>query len=97
MLITHPAIEDDRQAEILARLKKTVEKGKGTVVGVDEWGKRKLAFEIRHENEGIYTIVTFTATPDTLAEVERQLRITDEVMRHMAVRQKAGATTASTD
>jgi small subunit ribosomal protein S6 len=87
MLITHPATETERQAEILDRFKATVEAGKGTVVGVDEWGKRKLAYEIKHETEGIYNVVTFVATPETLAEAERVLGITDEVLRFMTTRQ----------
>lgn len=89
MLITHPATEAERQAEILDRFKATVEAGKGAVAGVDDWGKRKLAYEIKHQTEGVYTVVTFTATPETLAEAERVLGITDEVLRFMTTRPKA--------
>ncbi len=89
MLIVNPAAETDRHAEILDRLRATVEGGKGTVVGVDDWGKKKLQFEIKGETEGIYSVVTFTATPETLAEVERVLGITDDVLRFMTVRLKS--------
>ena len=84
----NPAIEDGRQPEILDRLSKTVEKGKGKVVSVDDWGKRKLAYEIAGQADGLYSVVTFTSEPDTLAEVERVLRITDDVMRFQTVRLK---------
>ena len=83
-----PGVEDDRQSEIISRLTATVEKGKGKVSGVDGWGKRKLAYEIKGQTEGLYSVVTFTAEPQTLAEVERVLKITDDVMRFQTVRQK---------
>jgi len=89
MLITHPATDAERQAEILDRFRATVEAGKGAIIGVDDRGKRKLAYEIKHETEGVYTVVTFTATPETLAEAERVLGITDEVLRFMTTRPKA--------
>jgi len=73
---------------LLDRLSKTVEKGKGKVAQVDDWGKRKLAYEIAGQSEGLYSVVTFTSEPETLAEVERVLRITDDVMRFQTVRLK---------
>ena len=81
-----PGVEDGRQSEILERLSKTVEMGKGKVASVDDWGKRKLAYEIKGQAEGIYSLVTFNATPTAVAEVERVLGITDEVLRFMTVR-----------
>jgi small subunit ribosomal protein S6 len=86
MLMLKPDVEEERQAEIHGRIRSTVEAGKGTIVGLDEWGRRKLAYEIKGETEGIYSIHTFTATPETLAEVERVLGITDQVMRFMTTR-----------
>jgi len=89
MLMVNPAAEAERQAEILDRLRSTVEAAKGAVVGVDDWGKKKLQYEIKGETEGIYSVVTFTATPQTLAEVERVLGITDDVLRFLTVRLKS--------
>ena len=89
MLIVNPNADEERQKEIVERLRATVEKGDGNVVGVDVWGKKKLAYEIKKEPEGVYTVFTFTATPATLAEVERVLGITDEVLRFMTTRQKS--------
>ena len=88
MLMLNPGIEDGRQSEILDRLTATVEKGEGKVASVDDWGKRKLAYEIAGQGEGLYSVVTFSSVPDTLAEVERVLRITDDVMRFQTVRLK---------
>ena len=88
MLIVNPNAEEDRQKEIVDRLRATVEKD-GTIVAIDEWGKRKLAYEIKKETEGVYSVITFTAAPETLAEVERVLGITDEVIRFMTLRLKS--------
>jgi small subunit ribosomal protein S6 len=54
------------------------------------WGRRKLAYEIDHKPEGVYHLLTFEADPETLDEISRVLKITDGVMRHLAVRQVAG-------
>ena len=89
MLIVNPNADEERQKEIVERLRATVETDKGNVAGVDEWGKKKLAYEIKKEPEGVYTIITFTADPATLAEVERVLGITDEVLRFMTTRLKS--------
>ncbi len=89
MLIVNPNTDEDRQKEIVDRLRTTVEKDKGAVAGVDEWGKKKLAYEIKKESEGIYTVITFTAAPQTLSEIERVLSITDEVLRFGTKRMKS--------
>ena len=60
---------------------------------VDDWGKKKLAYEVNHVADGIYVNVVFNAEPSTLAEVERVLGITEGVMRFMTVPPKAVAST----
>ena len=57
--------------------------GNGKVDNVDEWGKRKLAYEINGLTDGDYTLIDFHADPQSIAELDRILRITDAVMRHM--------------
>ena len=89
MLIVNPNADEERQKEIVDRLRTTVEKGEGTIAGTDEWGKKKLAYDIKKESEGVYTVITFTATPQTLSEVERVLSITDEVLRFGTKRLKS--------
>jgi small subunit ribosomal protein S6 len=89
MLIVNPNADEDRQKEIVDRLRATVEKDQGAVAGVDEWGKKKMAYEIKKESEGVYTVITFTATPQTLSEIERVLSITDEVLRFGTKRLKS--------
>jgi len=88
MLMLNPETEEERQAEILDRLRATVEKSKGKIVTVDDWGNKRLTYEIKGKTEGHYSVVTFTAIPKTLAEIERVLGITDDVMRFQTVRLK---------
>ena len=87
MVMFGPDVEDGRQDEVLARIRQVAEAAGGTFQSADNWGRRKLAYEIRHQGEAIYHVVAFTTTPEALAEIERVLKITDEVLRHMATRQ----------
>ena len=62
---------------------KAMMEGAGTVESVNEWGKRKLAYEIDDQAEGYYVLYTFTCTPDFPAELDRVLKITEGVMRSL--------------
>ncbi|MGN0625435.1 MAG: 30S ribosomal protein S6 [Oscillospiraceae bacterium] len=57
----------------------------GTIDNVDEWGKRRLAYEIEDEQEGYYVMITFTSKPDFPAELDRIYNITDGVLRSLTV------------
>jgi small subunit ribosomal protein S6 len=86
LLMLDPELPEERQSEIVTRTRELIEKGGGTWDSHDVWGRRKLAYEIDHKADGAYHLLTFSAEPEALAEVSRVLRITDGVMRHMAVR-----------
>src|SRR5918996_1183473 len=83
---SQPALPDERQSEIVSRTRDLIERGGGTWDAHDVWGRRKLAYEIDHKTDGAYHLLTFSAEPEALAEVSRVLKITDGVMRHLAVR-----------
>ena len=87
LLMLDPELPEERQAEVVARTRELVERGGGTWANQDVWGRRKLAYEIDHKGDGVYHLLTFAAQPETLDELTRILKITDGVMRHMAVRQ----------
>ncbi len=91
LLLLDPELPDERQNEIVSRTRETIEKGGGSWNEHQPWGRRRLAYEIDHKPEGAYHLLTFDAAPDTLDEVSRVLRITDGVMRHLAVRRVKGA------
>jgi small subunit ribosomal protein S6 len=82
-------LPEGRQEEIVKRARELVEKAKGTWVRHDVWGRRRLAYEIGHKGEGSYHLLNFDADAETLAELSRILRITDGVMRHLAVKRTA--------
>ncbi|HKY11860.1 MAG TPA: 30S ribosomal protein S6 [Gaiellaceae bacterium] len=86
LLMLDPELPDERQNEIVSRTRELIERSGGTWGAHDVWGRRKLAYEIDHKTDGAYHLLTFSAEPDTLTEVSRVLKITDGVMRHMAVR-----------
>jgi small subunit ribosomal protein S6 len=86
LLMLDPEVPEERQDEILARTRELIERGGGSWVAHEPWGRRKLAYEIDHKGEGAYHLLTFKAAPQTLGEVTRVLKITDGVIRHMATR-----------
>jgi small subunit ribosomal protein S6 len=90
LLMLDPDLPEGRQEEIIKRARELVEKANGTWVRHDVWGRRRLAYEIAHKGEGSYHLLNFDADPETLAELSRVLRITDGVMRHLAVRRVEG-------
>ena len=91
LLMLDPELAEERQAEVVSRTRELVERGGGTWANQEIWGRRKLAYEIDHKGEGTYHLLTFDTTPETLDEISRVLKITDGVMRHMAVRQVPGS------
>ena len=90
LLMLDPDLPDGRQEEIVKRARELVERAKGKWVGHDVWGRRRLAYEIDHKGEGAYHLLNFDVEPETLDELSRILRITDGVMRHLAVRRIEG-------
>lgn len=93
LLLFDAELPEERQNEIVTRTRELVERGGGTFERHDVWGRRRLAYEIDHKAEGTYHLLTFTAEPGTLDEISRVLKITDGVLRHLAVRRpKPGAT-----
>jgi small subunit ribosomal protein S6 len=91
LLMLDPEVPEERQSEIVTRIRESIEKDGGRWDNEDAWGRRRLAYEIDHKPEGVYHLLTFAAEPATLDEVSRVLKITDGVMRHLAVRRVRGA------
>lgn len=81
-----PSIDEETRSAVMKRIETVITDAKGTVDNVDNWGKRKLAYEINDLTEGDYTLIDFHADPASVAELERILRITDAIVRHMIVK-----------
>src|SRR3954463_7458787 len=88
-----PELPEERQTEILTRAREAIERDGGRFEAHEPWGRRRLSYEIDHKGEGSYHLLTFAPEPATLAEISRVLKITDGVMRHLAVRRVQGAST----
>jgi len=93
LLMFDPELPEERQTEIVTRAREAIEKDGGTGDNHEPWGRRRLAYEIDHKAEGAYHLLTFAAEPATLEEISRVLKITDGVMRHLAVRRVQGGST----
>jgi small subunit ribosomal protein S6 len=86
LLLLDPELPEERQTEIVTRVRENVEEAGGTWENHDPWGRRKLAYEIERRSDGYYHLLEFQSEPATLDEVSRVLKITDGVLRHLAVR-----------
>jgi small subunit ribosomal protein S6 len=91
LLLLDPELAEDRQSEIVSRVREQVEGGGGSWDLHDVWGRRRLAYEIDHKAEGSYHLLHFTSDAATLDEISRVLRIDDGVMRHLATRRIEGS------
>lgn len=86
LFILNPSLEDDAVKANVEKFKGVIENGGGTVDNIDSWGKRKLAYEINKLNEGYYTLINFSADSELPKELGRIFRITDDVLRHLIVK-----------
>jgi len=86
MLILRPDVADDKAQAVIDRTTRLVSAGGGQIVKVAPWGRRRLAYQIDRYREGSYHIVLFEAPAEVIAEVERGLQITEEVLRHLVTR-----------
>ena len=81
-----PNLEEEKRVQLLDRFKAIIETD-GTISNVDEWGVRKLAYLINDIGEGYYVLMNIETTPEVITELERVVKISDSVMRHMIIRQ----------
>ena len=85
-LVVSAKIEDDARAAVVAKAQEYVTRAGGVVSEVEEWGKKKLAYEIQKQTEGFYYFVSFEAESNVPALVEQDVRIMDNVLRFLCVR-----------
>ena len=88
-LVVSAKMEDEERAAVVEKAKGYITRYNGTISEVVEWGKKKLAYEIRHQREGFYYFIQFEADANCPAEVERHIRIMDNVLRYLVVRKDA--------
>ena len=88
-LVVSTKIEDDARAQVVDKAKAIIEKAGGTVTDVEEWGKKKLAYEIQKMKEGYYYFIQFDANAESPAQIEANVRIMESVIRYLCVRKDA--------
>ena len=86
MLILRPDVADDRAKAIIERTARSITEQAGKILKDVPWGRRRMAYEIDGARDGIYQIIVFEAPASAVAEVERVLLITEEVLRHLVIR-----------
>ena len=86
-LIVSAKIEDDARTAVVEKAKEYIARYGGTVTEVEDWGKKRLAYEIRKMKEGFYYFIRFDAESTAPIEIESRVRIMDNVIRYLVVRQ----------
>jgi len=86
MVILDPEIDERTVAPSLDKFLNVIRNDGGTIDNVDIWGRRRLAYEIQKKTEGIYAVVNFTATSDATVELDRQLKLSEAVLRTKVLR-----------
>ena len=85
LFFINPTLEEEDRLATLKRIDTAITSQGGVIDNTDEWGKKKLAFEVDRLTDGDYILVDFHAEPTSIAEIDRVLRITDAVKRFMVV------------
>ncbi|GLC30448.1 30S ribosomal protein S6 [Clostridium omnivorum] len=88
IFILHPSLDEEAVKANVEKFKGVIENGGGVVENVDNWGRRKLAYEISKVNEGYYTLINFNAESELPKELDRMFRISDSVIRHIIVKEE---------
>jgi small subunit ribosomal protein S6 len=86
MVILNPEIDERQVGANLDKFLKVITTDGGTIENIDIWGKRRLAYEIQKKTEGLYAVVAFTATSAATQELDRQLKLNEQVMRTKVLR-----------
>lgn len=85
--IIDPAVEDEARKTLIARFNELITGNGGSVDKVEEWGRKRLAYAIDYKTEGYYVLVNFQAEADLPKELERNLQISDSVIRYQVIKQ----------
>ena len=85
-VVVSAKIEDEERSAVVDKCKALIERFGGTITNVDDWGKKRLAYEIQKMKEGFYYFIQFEAESSAPAEIESRIRIMDNVLRYLVVK-----------
>lgn len=86
IFILRPGQSEDQLNAIIENTKKVILEDQGTIISLNKWGLRKLAYTIKKENQGQYVLYDFAGTPAAVAEIERKFRIDDAVLKYLTIK-----------
>ncbi|MCX5909529.1 MAG: 30S ribosomal protein S6 [Deltaproteobacteria bacterium] len=86
VFITPPELPEEAQADLLAKINSLMATLKGEVIKLEDWGIKKLSYEIRKNIRGHYYLLDYTAAPDSIRELERILRLNDRILKYQTVK-----------
>src|SRR5207302_4101301 len=82
----NPEVSEEQTGALLERIEQIVTNHDGQVVRVNQWGRRRMAYPIEHHRDGYYVFIDMILTPETVFELDRTLKVTEEVLRHMIIK-----------
>jgi small subunit ribosomal protein S6 len=85
--VLRPDLDEEKNAALVEKFKDLIESQGGEIIKIDKWGKRRLAYEVKDLREGVYILIHMNAEPKVATELDRIFKITDEVLRHIIVRE----------
>ncbi len=86
MYILQPTLSAEEQTALVDRYNELISSMQGTVEKTDRWERRQLAYELRGFHDGYYVLIHFQGTPALILEIDRQMKITEPILRHMILR-----------
>ena len=86
-VVVNAKLEDEERAAVIEKVKEYIVRFGGTVTDVEEWGKKRLAYEVQKMKEAFYYFIQFEAESNVPAEIESRIRIMDNVIRYLCVKQ----------
>ncbi len=95
LYIVRADLDDEKVQDAVKRVNTLIQRSGGTIDKTNLWGKRRLAYEVKHQKEGSYVLQDFQLDPDRVPELEAALKITEEVLRHLVVRKPEKAAGAA--
>jgi len=84
--IVNPNLDPDSLGEVVAKFSDLIQKLKGYIVRINEWGKRKLAYEVKRFDKGYYVVLDFCGLPGAVKELERNLKLDDRILKYLTVK-----------
>lgn len=88
-LVLNPSLDEEAKTADVTKIQELITRFGGTIEKVDDWGKRRLAYEIKKVNEGFFSFTTFEAPSNAPAEIESRIRIMEGVLRYLIIRKDA--------